>query len=114
LRPDGRLHPSYMLYHGAFNNDEDDESGTVSGRLAAKDPAIQTLPKRTPWAKRLRECYEAPEDCLCFDADFNQLELRLAACIAPEPKMLAAYQEGMDLHSITAATMAGMALAPLV
>jgi DNA polymerase I-like protein with 3'-5' exonuclease and polymerase domains len=110
LRPDGRLHPSYMLYHGAFNDDEDDESGTVSGRLAAKDPAIQTLPKRTAWAKRLRECYEAPSGKLCFDADYQQGELRGAACIAPEPKMIAAYKEGMDLHSITAASMAGMPL----
>ena len=49
-----------MLFHGGFGDDEDDESGTVSGRLSAKEPAFQTLPKKTKWAKRLRECYPAP------------------------------------------------------
>ena len=29
LRPDGRLHPSYMLFHGGFGDNEDDELGTV-------------------------------------------------------------------------------------
>lgn len=110
LRPDGRLHPTYMLYHGGFHDDDDVESGTVTGRLAAKEPAIQTLPKRTKWAKRLRECYVAPPGKIMFQADFAQGELRIAACVAPESKMLAAYKEGMDLHSITAASMAGMSL----
>jgi len=43
LRPDGRLHPSYMLFHGGYadGSDEADESGTVTGRLSAKEPAFQ-------------------------------------------------------------------------
>lgn len=110
LRPDGRLHPSYMLYHGGFHDDDSDESGSVTGRLAAKEPAIQTLAKRTRWAKRLRECYIAPPGKCVFQADFSQGELRVAACVAPEPRMIAAYRDGMDLHAITAASMAGLPL----
>jgi DNA polymerase I-like protein with 3'-5' exonuclease and polymerase domains len=36
--------------------------------------------------------------------------LRVVACVAPESKMIAAYREGFDLHSITASSMAGMSL----
>lgn len=60
VRPDGRIHPSYMLFHGGYQDDEDDESGSVTGRLSAKDPAFQTIPKKTKWAKKLRKCYPAP------------------------------------------------------
>ena len=49
-----------MLFHGGFNDDEDNESGTTTGRLSAKDPPYQIIPKKTKWAKRVRECYDAP------------------------------------------------------
>jgi DNA polymerase I-like protein with 3'-5' exonuclease and polymerase domains len=38
IRSDGKFHPSYMLFHGDYNGDD---SGTVTGRLACKDPAMQ-------------------------------------------------------------------------
>lgn len=58
LRPDGRLHPTFFL--AAQESEEGEDGGTVSGRLSATNPAIQTLPKKTKCAKRLRECYPAP------------------------------------------------------
>ena len=107
MRPDGRLHPSYMLFHGAFNDEADEESGTVTGRLAAKDPAIQTLPKKTKWAKRLREAFIAPLGKCVLNLDFSQGELRVVACLAPEPTMLAAYEKNLDLHAVTGAKLGG-------
>lgn len=41
LRPDGKLHPSYMLFNGML--DDDREGGTNTGRLSAKDPAMQCM-----------------------------------------------------------------------
>ena len=106
IRPDGRLHPSYMLYHGGFNDDAEDESGTVSGRLAAKDPAIQTLPSKTKWAKRLRECFPAPKGKAILVIDYSQGELRVVACVAPEKTMIESYKKGLDLHAVTGAQLA--------
>lgn len=100
LCDDGKFHPSYMLHHGGYQ-DSDDEGGTVSGRLAARDPAFQTLPKHTKWSKRLRECLIPDEGMMMFEVDYSQGELRVAACVAPELNMIAAYKEGMDLHLIT-------------
>lgn len=109
LRADGRFHPSYMLFKGAYDNaDGSDDSGTVTGRLAAKDPAIQTLPKKTALAKRLRSCYEPPEGYSIVEIDFSQGELRVCAVMANEPTMKKAYREGMDLHALTGGGVANV------
>ncbi|QNJ59109.1 DNA polymerase I [Vibrio phage vB_ValS_PJ32] len=108
-REDGYFHPSYMLFKGAFENASGtDDSGTVTGRLAAKDPAIQTLPKKTSLAKRLRACYEPPEGYSIVEIDFSQGELRVCAVMANEPAMKQAYNEGLDLHVISGGATAGL------
>lgn len=105
LRPDGRFHPSYMLHHGDFNDDGSDESGSVTGRLACREPAFQTIPKKSKWGKKLRACYVAPPGKLILALDYSQGELKIVACIAPEPTMIKAYQNGLDLHAVTGAAL---------
>ena len=99
LRSDGKFHPTYMLHRGEF--DGGDESGTVSGRSSTKDPAYQTLPKFTKWATKLRTVYIAPPGMVVLNVDFSQGELRITACLANEPTMIAAYKKGIDIHLIT-------------
>ena len=109
LREDGRFHPSYMLFKGAYDNaDGSDDSGTVTGRLAAKDPAIQTLPKKTDLAKLLRACYEPPEGYSIVEIDFSQGELRVCAVLANELTMKEAYRNEIDLHVLTGGSVAGL------
>ena len=110
LRPDGRFHPTYMLYAGALFEGDSDTGGTVTGRTSAKNPAIQTLPKHGPWAKKLRKCYTAPQAMACWQLDFSQGELRVAACLANEKAMIEAYRKGVDLHAMTAAENMGTPL----
>lgn len=102
LRNDGRFHPTYFFYNGG-----DDEGGTITGRLSARDPAFQTLPKHNAWAKKLRKAFIAPPGYLLMSHDYSQGELKIAACIANEENMIAAYREGLDLHAVTASSMAG-------
>jgi DNA polymerase I-like protein with 3'-5' exonuclease and polymerase domains len=104
LRSDGRYHPSYYFFAG--NKDEGD-GGTNTGRLSCKDPAFQTLPKHTKWAKRLRLCFLAPPGMLVAERDYSQGELKVIACIANEPTMIEAYKKGLDLHVITSGNFAG-------
>jgi DNA polymerase I-like protein with 3'-5' exonuclease and polymerase domains len=104
LRSDGRFHPSYFLHRG---NKDEGEGGTNTGRLSCRDPAFQTIPKHTVWGKRLRKCYIAPPGMVILSFDYSQGELRVIACLADETNMLAAYQQGMDLHSLTAGTFRG-------
>lgn len=95
IRQDGRFHPSYMLHRGDYGGGD---AGTVTGRLSAKDPAFQTIPKHTIWAKPLREVYIAPDGYLVLNVDFSQGELRVAACVANEPTMIETYKQGIDVH----------------
>ena len=100
IRPDKRFHPSYFLFVG---NRDSGDGGAVTGRLSVHDPAWQTIPKHTVWAKDIRRCYPAPPGYVVLERDYSQGELRVIACIADEKNMIAAYKAGMDLHVKTSA-----------
>ena len=55
----------------------------------------------------MREAFTAPEGKRLIVADYSQIELRAAAAIAGETKMIDAYKSGADLHKLTAATVLG-------
>tara|TARA_B100001769_G_scaffold69790_1_gene52110 strand:+ start:3520 stop:5340 length:1821 start_codon:yes stop_codon:yes gene_type:complete len=86
---DGFVRASYM------------QLGAESGRMSCIKPNNQQIP-RDP---QFRGCVEAPEGYLLVDADFGQMELRLAAAIAKDKRMISAFQRGEDLHTVTADTI---------
>lgn len=88
---DGRLHPTFNL------------TNVVSGRTSCTDPNLQQVPRN----KDIRSLFTAPEGRLFFEADYSQLELRIAAHYANEPTMLKIYREGGDIHTMTASLMTG-------
>ncbi len=88
---DGRLHPTFNL------------TNVVSGRTSCTDPNLQQVPRN----KDIRSLFTAPEGRLFFEADYSQLELRIAAHYANEPTMLRIYREGGDIHTMTASLMTG-------
>lgn len=108
IRPDGYIHPTYFLAHAEFEGFDGDDSGTDTGRLSAKGPAFQIIPKKTIWAKRIRGCYPAPPGKAILMLDYSQGELRVVACVGKERAMLEAYENGMDLHSLTGSQLAGV------
>nr|BAR22708.1 DNA polymerase [uncultured Mediterranean phage uvMED]BAR22820.1 DNA polymerase [uncultured Mediterranean phage uvMED]BAR22840.1 DNA polymerase [uncultured Mediterranean phage uvMED] len=72
--------------------------GAESGRMSCIKPNNQQIPRD----KQFRSCVEAPEGWLLVDADFGQMELRLAAAVADDERMIAAFQAGEDPHTVTA------------
>jgi DNA polymerase I-like protein with 3'-5' exonuclease and polymerase domains len=72
--------------------------GAESGRMSCIKPNNQQIP-RDP---EFRQCVEAPDGYLLVDADFGQMELRLAAAVAQDERMTKAFQDGEDLHTVTA------------
>jgi len=72
--------------------------GAESGRMSCINPNNQQIPRD----KQFRSCVEAPEGWLLVDADFGQMELRLAAAVANDKRMIAAFQAGEDPHTVTA------------
>jgi DNA polymerase I-like protein with 3'-5' exonuclease and polymerase domains/intein/homing endonuclease len=79
-----------------------------------------TIPKhwkdksRPDWATKLRLCFPAPPGYAMFSTDCAQGELKLAACIAEEDAMLAAYLNNLDLHAVTGAAMMLMEYADFI
>jgi DNA polymerase I-like protein with 3'-5' exonuclease and polymerase domains len=72
--------------------------GAESGRMSCIKPNNQQIPRDTEF----RQCVEAPDGYLLVDADFGQMELRLAAAVAQDERMTKAFQDGEDLHTVTA------------
>ena len=72
------------------------------GGSSCKDPNLQNIPKLGKGLFPIRSLFQAPPGRKLVIADFAQMELVAAAVLAPEPKMLAAFQNGEDLHCRTA------------
>ncbi len=88
---DKRIHPSFNL------------TNVVTGRTSCQNPNLQQVPRE----KDVRGLFNAPEGRLFFEADYSQLELRIAAHYAHEPVMLDIYRHNGDIHTTTAKLMTG-------
>lgn len=94
----GMLHPKTKRLHPQYG-----QLTAPSGRMSCANPNIQQIPRDPAF----RECFNAPPDKSLIVADYSQIELRVAAQIARDERMLAAYQRGDDLHLLTASYLAG-------
>lgn len=91
LGPDKRIHPSFNL------------TNVVSGRTSCQNPNLQQVPR----TKDVRAIYKAPKGRLFFEADYSQLELRIAAEYSGDPTMMDIYLNNGDIHTTTAKLMTG-------
>lgn len=78
--------------------------GADTGRMSCIGPNLQQIP-RDP---RFRACVKAPAGWKLVVADYAQMELRLAANEAQDELMIRAFQEGLDLHTVTAMQVYGV------
>jgi len=89
MSDDGFVRASYM------------QLGADTGRMSSIKPNNQQIPRDSEF----RQCVQAPQGWKIVDADFSQMELRLAAALAKDKNMTAAFQRGEDLHDYTAGQM---------
>lgn len=76
--------------------------GTVSGRLSASEPNLQTIPSGSKYAKPIKSCFEAPPGWIFCGLDFASLEDRISALTTRDPNKLKVYLDGYDGHSLRA------------
>lgn len=88
LKGEPRIHPSYNVI------------GTVTGRLSSN---FQQVP-RDPF---IRSIFGAEPGWRLIEADFSQIELRVAAMLSFDDTMSEAYRRGDDLHMIMAEAITG-------
>jgi DNA polymerase-1 len=90
----GRVHTSFG------------QASTATGRLASSNPNLMNIPIRTELGQRIRRAFKAARpDHVMVSADYSQIELRIAAHLSGDPKLLGAFAAGQDIHTATAAAV---------
>lgn len=92
-----RLVDSQSRLHTTFH-----QTVAATGRLSSSDPNVQNIPIRSEWGERIRSAFEASPGTLLVGADYSQIELRVAAHLAKDAEMCAAFVRGEDIHRRTA------------
>lgn len=85
-----RVHTSYM------------QTGAATGRLSSVDPNLQNIPIRTELGKKIRESFIPRDGWYLIGADYSQIELRVLAQMCGDEVLIKAFQNGDDIHNITA------------
>ena len=86
----GRVHTSYMM------------TGAQTGRLSSTNPNLQNIPIRSEEGRKIRQAFIAKPDHKLISLDYSQIELRLVAEIADLKSMQQAFDDGIDIHAMSA------------
>jgi DNA polymerase-1 len=90
IAADGRSHPDFRT------------TNTDTGRLSCANPNWMAMPKRSEKGKGIRNGVCADDGCLILSMDYQQIELKIVAEESNDETMIAAFQRGLDLHTLTA------------
>jgi DNA polymerase-1 len=98
-------HPQTGRVHTSYN-----QTGTVTGRISSSEPNLQNIPTRSEDGRRIRRAFIAEAGNVLVSIDYSQIELRIAAAMAKDAAMTAAFERGEDIHAATAAAVYGVKL----
>lgn len=93
LDGEGRLHPTFI------------QAGAVTGRMATRDPGIQNIPNRTDEGRQIRDAFVAEKGYKIVSLDYSQIELRIAAFLSEDKKLIEIFRRGEDVHSAVASAV---------
>lgn len=97
-KKDGRIHTTF------------DQFGASTGRLSSANPNLQNIPIMSEEGREIRKAFVAPRGFAFVSFDYSQIELRVAAHIADDQKMIEAFKSGKDIHKLTAAEVYNLPL----
>lgn len=80
----------------------------ATGRLSSSNPNLQNIPVRTDLGRRIREAFIPEGDKVFVSADYSQFELRLAAVLANDTKLINDFNGDADIHTKTASEAYGI------
>ena len=91
--------------HTSFN-----QTITATGRLSSSNPNLQNIPARTELGNKIRGAFvpQDRENYQILSADYSQIELRLMAHCSQDENLLHAFQDDIDIHSVTASKVYGV------
>jgi len=99
LPKSGRIHTSFH------------QLMTATGRLASSNPNLQNIPIRSAQGREIRRAFvPRDKDFVLLAADYSQIELRVMASLSNDKAMIEAFENGLDIHTATAARVYGVEL----
>ncbi len=84
---DGRLHATFIL------------SGASTGRMASENPNLQNIPIKTELGRKVRNAFVAEKGFKLVAIDYSQIELRIAAMLSKDEKLIEMFKSGLDIHT---------------
>lgn len=101
VKGDGRLHTTFL------------QAGTTTGRMSSKDPNIQNIPVRTEEGRGIRKAFISDKGYTLVSIDYSQVELRVAAFLSGDKKMIEIFRNGEDVHQGVAARVFNVPLSDI-
>src|SRR3989344_3017398 len=96
IAPDGRLHTHFI------------QIGAATGRMASRDPGLQNIPHKSEKGKDIRRAFVAEKKHKLVACDYSQIELRIAAFLSGDEKLLEIFKKGEYVHSAVASEVFGV------
>ncbi len=96
VSPDGRLRTTFV------------QTGAATGRMASQNPNLQNIPIRTEESKAIRQAFVAGPGYSIVSIDYSQIELRIAAILSGDAKMVEIFARGEDVHTGVAVRVFGV------
>ena len=81
---------------------------TQTGRLSSYDPNLQNISVRDDEGREIRKAFKPSKGNVLISSDYSQVELRVLSSLANEPKMIEAFNSGIDIHTKTAMDIFGL------
>lgn len=99
----GYIHPETKRVHTSYAM-----ASTTTGRLSSSEPNLQNIPVRTAEGRKIRTAFITTPGHKLLSADYSQIELRVLAHVADIPQLRQAFENGVDIHAMTASEMFGV------
>ncbi|OGN01177.1 MAG: hypothetical protein A2651_03845, partial [Candidatus Yanofskybacteria bacterium RIFCSPHIGHO2_01_FULL_42_12] len=87
LDKSSRLHSTFL------------QAGSTTGRMASNNPNLQNIPSKTALGRAIRDAFVAEKGSKLVALDYSQIELRIAAILSKDKKLIEIFKNGEDVHA---------------
>jgi len=84
------------------------QTGAATGRMASQNPNLQNIPIKSDLGRRIRDAFVASDGFSLVALDYSQIELRIAAFLSEDKKLIEIFKRGGDIHNAVAAEVFGV------
>ena len=96
IHQDGKIHAHFQ------------QTVASTGRISCTAPNLQNIPIRQELGRTIRRAFTAGEGNILMGADYSQIELRILAHLSDDDTLIEAFNNGEDIHRITASKVLGI------